>query len=118
MSGPVSQAAFRTGTGPVKVLKQRTWKPREVALVEHLVMQGATYAQIACRIGVSKSAIASLVNNRITPSAGNAARDQLIWRAKQLVTAGYTAGEVADKFGFTPEIAEAAFVQAYPEVAA
>jgi len=52
------------------------------------------------------------------PGHGTYAADILTWRAKQLVTAGYTAGEVADKFGFTPEIAEAAFVQAYPEVAA
>lgn len=117
MNAPVSKAAFRTGTRPVKVLKQRTWNPREIALVESLIAGGASYAQIACRIGVSKSAIASLVNNRITPSTGNAARDGLIWRAKQLVTAGYTAAEVVDLFGFAPDIAEAAFLEAYPEVA-
>lgn len=117
MTRSVAKAVHSTKTKAVKALKQRTWKPREIALVEHLISGGSTYGEIACRIGVSKSAIASLVNNRIAPSTGTASRETLIWRAKQLVTAGYSAGEVADKFGFTTEIAEAALLQAYPEVA-
>jgi hypothetical protein len=50
------------------------------------------------------------------PGSGTYAEDVMRWRAKQLVTAGYGVDEVVDRFGFAPDIAEAAFFEAYPEV--
>lgn len=116
MNVPAKIAQLRTGARPAKAFKYKTWKPREVVLVETLIAGGANYAEIACRIGVSKNAIASLVNNRIKPSTGDHARQQLLWRARQIVTAGYSVAEVVDLFGFDPDIAEAAFLEAYPEI--
>ena len=101
---------------PTKSFKHRTWKPREIVLVESLLASGATYAQIACRIGVDRKAIKNLVDRRLDPSVREAARERLIWRAKQVVTAGYTTAEAVDLFGFAPDIAEAAFLEVYPEL--
>ncbi len=50
--------------------------------------------------------------------SGTYADEVMHWRAKQLVTAGYSAAAVADWLGCSPDIAEAAFLAVYPEVAA
>jgi hypothetical protein len=50
------------------------------------------------------------------PGSGTYAIDVLIWRAKQLVTAGYGSADIARIVGCTVEIADAAFLEAYPEV--
>lgn len=86
MSGPL----------PKTKAKQRTWKPQEVALVERLRHQGLTFGQIACNIGVSKSAIISLYRNRIDPVAEAGGHSGLRWRIRQLLTAGYGPREIAD----------------------
>lgn len=52
------------------------------------------------------------------PGSGVYADDVMIWRARQLITAGYSATDVASWIGCPLELAEAAFVQVYPQVGA
>lgn len=47
---------------------------------------------------------------------GKFPNDTMIWRAKQLVTAGYSSVEIAAMIGCTVEIADAALIAAYPEL--
>ena len=56
-------------------------------------------------------------NRHQLPGTGVYADDTLVWRARQLITAGYSAEDAAQWIGCPLHLAEAAFAQAYPEVA-
>lgn len=60
----------------------------------------------------------SYPNRHNLPGTGVYADDTLMWRARQIITAGYSAEEAAQWIGCPLVLAEAAFVQAYPEIAA
>ena len=100
MSGPLSKPIGR----------QRKWSPQEVALVERLRSNGLTYGQIACNLGVSKSAIISLYRNRIDPVPYSDAVT-LRWRIRQLLTAGYSPHDICAWIGAPLPIAMEEFTK-------
>lgn len=50
------------------------------------------------------------------PGTGKFANDPMMWRARQLVTAGYSAADIAAWIGCPFYLAEAAFLEVYPEL--
>ena len=97
MSAPLPKRLSRKGTIKPETVKYRDWKPQEIALIERLRANGLTYSQIACNVGTSKSAIASLFRNRIDPVADAGGPVGLRWRIRQLLTAGYGPREISSR---------------------
>lgn len=91
-----------------KAVKYRKWSREEVALVELLHSQGRSYSEIACGIGVSRSAISSLFNNRISPKLRPRQND-MRWRVKQLIMSDYPCREAARITGADVALAQEVF---------
>lgn len=93
----------------------KPWTPEEAKTAMRLRDEGMPYPQLSQFLGRSIGSLASAINRHSAKGTGKSYGDTMHWRAKQLLSAGYSRADVIVWIGCSQDIADDAWLELYWE---